>query len=233
VFSAKAGITKLLDKIASLGGNDLHTRNLHPLLLKFYDEHGQLAAGLSISSEGEILRILNEYHKKIGELARNIFMNKTERHASILQMGELVSSEIISIYLSSIGVDHLLFDARDYLVADSRGCVKKVLDFPEHFTKKKILITQGFISRDENGRNTILSFMGSNLTLAHFAVKLKKPFIPLEVTFHENKMKFDNYIVSSQVVGVLKKGIENKSEVKINVKPYDLSNKGITLNCLS
>jgi aspartate kinase len=93
------------------------------------------------------------------------------------------------MYLTSIGIDNLWFDARDYVITDENhkeSNVVNVLDFQHLFSKNKVLVTQGFIGRNEKGENTVLGFDGSDESAAQMAVFLKKNGWLTTMHFHKD-----------------------------------------------
>ena len=93
----------------------------------------------------------------------------------IICFGELLSTRIVSAYLTKIGIENNWFDARSYVKTDSNYRDAKV-DWQlteELITKKvdtsKINITQGFIAANDTENTTTLGREGSDYTAGIFA----------------------------------------------------------------
>lgn len=176
VFSAMAGVTRLLESIFQAGKSEGNIRELNSLLTKFEDMHLLFISELF----GKIDRDVPYVEKLFDELRRIVlqktdFVNEDHRRASILQFGELVSCGIVSDYLNSININHKLLDARDHIVTSDnhkdaeiievKG-LKEVLENQEC----EIFIIQGFIGRNSKGEETVLSLNGSDLTAAEVGI---------------------------------------------------------------
>src|ERR1051326_532959 len=93
--------------------------------------------------------------------------------------GELLSTTIISFYLTEIGVDNNWFDVRDVIRTDDNFrdanidwefTSSKVEDYVlPLFSDRNILLTQGFIGATDENESTTLGREGSDYTAAVFA----------------------------------------------------------------
>ena len=98
-----------------------------------------------------------------------------EYYDQVIVYGELISSAIMSIYLESEHIENKWVDITGIIKTDSNFCNANV-DFYESANKIKkvyktkikseIIITQGFIGSDKNGRRTSLGFEGSDYSAA-------------------------------------------------------------------
>lgn len=97
----------------------------------------------------------------------------------IVSMGELLSSCILSYYLSSNNCENKLLDIRDCFVSDSNYKEANInwtksQELTNNFFKKNtnsLVVTQGFIASDEHGDTTSLGREGSDYSasiLAYF-----------------------------------------------------------------
>src|SRR6478609_152965 len=95
----------------------------------------------------------------------------------VVSLGEVISSFVLSQYLSEVGVINEWIDARDYISTDKTFREGRV-DWDRTRTKtqrlneilsKKIIITQGFIGSNPEGLTTTLGREGSDYTAAIFA----------------------------------------------------------------
>jgi aspartate kinase len=101
-----------------------------------------------------------------------------EMYDGIICYGELLSTKIVSDYLHSIDVKTKWVDARNFIQTDSNfreasvkwneteETVNRIL---KPFIDRSIVITQGFIGRDEKNNTTTLGREGSDYTAAIFA----------------------------------------------------------------
>ena len=92
----------------------------------------------------------------------------------LVGFGELISTKIVSAYLSKIGVTNKWLDVRDYIKTDSNHRDAKVnWELTEDIIENKIdystlNITQGFLGGN-NGKTTTLGREGSDYTAGIFA----------------------------------------------------------------
>lgn len=95
----------------------------------------------------------------------------------VISLGEVISSVIVSHYLSQQGLPCQWLDARNYIITDTafrEGKVdwKKTEEHIHQLTpdlQKNIILTQGFIGSNELGFTTTLGREGSDYTAAIFA----------------------------------------------------------------
>ncbi len=93
----------------------------------------------------------------------------------VICFGELLSSTIVSAYLSHHGVENNLLDARRYIITDSKHRAANVdwnttqERMAELRLNEGIVLTQGFIASDTSGLSTTLGREGSDYTAAILA----------------------------------------------------------------
>ena len=93
----------------------------------------------------------------------------------IVCYGELISTTIVSCYLSSIGLDNVWNDVRNLIKTDESYRDAKVdwehteLAISEHIDQKKLNIVQGFLGGNSKGNTTTLGREGSDYTAGIFA----------------------------------------------------------------
>jgi aspartate kinase len=103
-------------------------------------------------------------------------MSYNQAYDSLVGLGELLSTQIVSAWLLEKGLNHQWLDARKYILTDSSWRMASVkmeetrkqictLDF----SKADIALTQGFIGSNETGEMTTLGREGSDYTAALFA----------------------------------------------------------------
>ena len=172
VFSAIANVTNLLEDLVDLYFNNpqqlkiklLEIRNIHTQITKelFEKDHQVFIAIDEIFSELDVF------------LKTNSNKNLSFVYDQIVSAGELLSSKILSNYLTNKSFENILVDARDIIKtndkyqnanidwASTKDKIKSYLvDFP--------IITQGFIGSDSSNYTTTLGREGSDFTAAIIA----------------------------------------------------------------
>jgi aspartate kinase len=108
-------------------------------------------------------------------LERNTSQRYNYVYDQIICFGELLSTRIVSAYLSKIGMENNWFDVRNYIKTDSNYRDAKVnWELTERIinTKvdsQKLNITQGFIAANDTENTTTLGREGSDYTAGIFA----------------------------------------------------------------
>jgi aspartate kinase len=144
------------------------------------------------------LNFIEAYHKKImdelfdkeetiyskvdilfSELSWFLERNTSQRYNyvydQIICFGELLSTRIVSAYLSKIGIENNWFDVRNYIKTDSNYRDAKVnWELTERIItnkvdSQKLNITQGFIAANDTENTTTLGREGSDYTAGIFA----------------------------------------------------------------
>ena len=115
----------------------------------------------------------------LGELSWFLARNTSQRYNyvydQIICFGELLSTKIVSAYLTKIGVENNWFDVRNYIKTDSNYRDAKVdWDLTQDIItnkldRNKLNITQGFIAANDTENTTTLGREGSDYTAAIFA----------------------------------------------------------------
>lgn len=99
----------------------------------------------------------------------------------IVPFGELLSTKIVSTYLNKTGYKNRWIDARNFVITTNKNRAANVLweeSVPlingslKPLVEKQTVITQGFIGRGLNHKNTTLGREGSDYTAAIFAYAL-------------------------------------------------------------
>jgi aspartate kinase len=123
--------------------------------------------------------IYKEIDILLGELSWFLARNTSQRYNyvydQIICFGELLSTKIVSAYLSKIGIDNNWFDVRNYIKTDSNYRDAKVdwkltqKIIAEKLDATKLNITQGFIAANDTENTTTLGREGSDYTAGVFA----------------------------------------------------------------
>jgi aspartate kinase len=139
------------------------------------DFHKNLMAGLFEQDD----KIYKEIDVLLGELSWFLARNTSQRfnyvYDQIVCFGELLSTKIVSAYLTKIEVENNWFDVRNYIKTDSNYRDAKVdWDLTQDLisTKldaSKLNITQGFIAANDTENTTTLGREGSDYTAGIFA----------------------------------------------------------------
>ncbi len=104
-------------------------------------------------------------------------MNYDQTYDQIVSVGEIISTKIVSAYLTSVGINNRWQDARDFICTDNTYREGKVdwhateMKAKEklHFTTENILVTQGFIGSTSENFTTTLGREGSDYTASIIA----------------------------------------------------------------
>lgn len=195
IISAMAGITRLLRLIFIIKTEVKIDEELKILMIslclnEFKRTHSELIFKLfSDSDRGGVMDTFESLFNNL-ESSINAYKqenNKDEFYASLLQFGELASSQILSRYMSNVGIENKWFDAREYVVTDDNYREAEILDikesFKDFFTDDKVLMSQGFIGRNKAGENTVVGFDGSDYSAGCFANSLTKDSDKVTITF--------------------------------------------------
>jgi aspartate kinase len=126
----------------------------------------------------------------------------------IVPFGELLSTKIVSIYLNKIGYKNRWIDARNFVITTNKNRAANVLweeSVPlingslKPLVEKQTIITQGFIGRGLNHKNTTLGREGSDYTAAIFAFALDAESVTIwkdvEGIMNADPRKFENAVL--------------------------------------
>lgn len=184
VVSALSGVTNELTAIANVGAAD--ARDIAARIETLVERHRAFCAELDLDPDavlGERLAILHALGSDARAAARAL-----DWQADVLAQGELLSSTLGAAYLRAQGLDFGWCDARDWLSAVSLpnasawaqrlsvNCRYLGEDgFRERFAAQpaRMLISQGFIARHDDGGTAILGRGGSDTSAAYFGALLK------------------------------------------------------------
>ncbi|MCG1037480.1 aspartate kinase [Polaribacter sargassicola] len=173
VISAMGKITNAFEDVIEAYYNK--TEELSSKLGIIEDFHKNLMNDLFDADDS----IYKEIDILLGELSWFLARNTSQRYNyvydQIICFGELLSTKIVSAYLSKIGVDNNWFDVRNYIKTDSNYRDAKVdWDLTQELINKKVdssklNITQGFIAANDTENTTTLGREGSDYTAGIFA----------------------------------------------------------------
>ncbi|TMM29642.1 aspartate kinase [Polaribacter aestuariivivens] len=173
VVSAMGKMTNAFEEVVDAYYNK--EENL-PDKLNFIEEYHNNIMEALFAKDDEIYKDVAILFGELGWfLARNTSQRFNYVYDQIICFGELLSTKIISAYLTKIGLENIWFDVRNYIKTDSNYRDAKV-DWSlteEIITNKvdatKINITQGFIAANDTENTTTLGREGSDYTAGIFA----------------------------------------------------------------
>ena len=180
VHSALAGITDRLERLLDAAALKAPEEELRAI----EERHRRLAQELGVPVDAEVERQLAE----LREIAAGIALVREvsdRTRARVMAAGELLLTPIGARFLASRGLPAQAVDARTLLRAErqagaARGSfLAAVAGFaPDAALRARLeetaplLITQGFIARDEEGHTVLLGRGGSDTSAAYLAAKL-------------------------------------------------------------
>ncbi len=176
VVSAMGKTTNLLENVISAYLGE-HNAKCKEVVSEFKQYHLEILKGLF---ENPNHSVYEEVSKLFGKMASFLDVNKSKNHSfvydQVVSFGEMVSSAIVSAYLSEIGLKNELLDVRKCIKTDANYRDANVdWDATQEKIQKKvntsgITITQGFLgSETTNNFTTTLGREGSDYTAAIFA----------------------------------------------------------------
>jgi len=176
VISALGGVTDELLKCGSLAANSeiCYKESLQKLTERHLNAVKQL---LPLTNQSSVLSFVMQQFNEVEDICNGIFLlnDFTDRTKDrILSYGELISSQLISAYLSSEGLQNKWVDTRKLIKTDSQFTkatveVEKTQQNIQSFfaeATEDLFVVPGFVASDSNGNNTTLGRGGSDFTAA-------------------------------------------------------------------
>lgn len=169
VLSAMSGTTNSLLEISGEIKNGNVEKALS-LIKKLEEKYFDVISELYSSEEKkkEALQIIKEIFGEIRRLANQRYTNQTEKE--IVAKGEIISTNLMYLYMQETDKNVVLVSALDFMFTDNNGepaytsirnRLKEIL--PQH-EDRDIIITQGFICRNPEGKVDNLLRGGSDFT---------------------------------------------------------------------
>lgn len=161
VLSAMSGTTNSLIQISESIRQQDPEAAIH--ILRTLDEKNK-ATCLELGID----YVVRSYMDELMDICRAPYTPRTEKQ--IVSYGEIISTTMVCHYLQNQGFDAVLMPALDYMRLDANGepdmnTTKALLEQSlSQYGQHKIIITQGFICRDEAGRIDNLKRGGSDYT---------------------------------------------------------------------
>ncbi len=190
----KQGYSICIVHSALKGVSDLLQQFLHPdeqnqsinHAKKIKEQHLQLATRLGLEGASLLAPYFTQLEKVVDEVENRVHIDE-RREAELLALGELMATTLGSAYLNKNGLQTHRKDARNYLksipqknTSAKQSVLGAVCDddedekLQESFSEANaVILTQGFIARDDEGKTVLLGRGGSDVSAAYFAAKLK------------------------------------------------------------
>ncbi|MAN28394.1 MULTISPECIES: aspartate kinase [Mesonia] len=187
----KTGITHKVVVISAMGKT---TNALEKVIHSYFEEDTSLTENIQVikTYHHQILmelfpdKSLPVFHKVkhlFEELETFLNRNKSPNYDyvydQVIGFGELISTTIVSEYLSFLNIENTWLDARNLIKTDATYRDAKVnwvsteKKIQENIQGNKLYLTQGFIASDPNNFTTTLGREGSDYTAGIFAYCLK------------------------------------------------------------
>jgi aspartate kinase len=204
-------------------------------------------------------KIFTDIEILFGQLSSFLIQNKSKNYSliydQIVGFGELLSTKIMSAYLSEINIKNTWIDVRDYIKTDNFYRNAKV-DWGkteqniQQLNAEKLIITQGFLGSNNELKTTTLGREGSDFSAAIFAFCLNAKSVTIwkdvPGVLNADPRSFENtqllnhisykeaiemsFYGASVIHPKTLKPLENKN-IPLYVRPfYELENNGTTVS---
>ena len=168
VVSAMGKTTNALERVVEFYFNK---SDYQQEIAKIKEEHIQIARGLFDENHHVFSEIKLFFDDIESFLRRNKSPNYNFVYDQVVTCGEMISSKILSVYLSDNEMGNQWLDARDFIKTDT-NYREGVVNWEEteknisQLDKAKTYVTQGFIGSDENNFTVSLGREGSDYSAA-------------------------------------------------------------------
>jgi diaminopimelate decarboxylase/aspartate kinase len=182
VHSALKGVSNALENVLVAAAAGTSTDELAAIRQQHYD----LAEALGIDGPALLDATLHELEQLVAGV-RLIREVSVRVHVRIMALGELMATHLGVEYLIQAGIPAAWMDARDVLTSISSSGGQRKQDYlaavceasPDSYLIEKIsklgkvVVTQGFIARNEMGETVLLGRGGSDTSAAYFSARLQ------------------------------------------------------------
>lgn len=179
IISAMGKNTNKLEELVEAFWKN-ETGNKQAIIKELKDFHFNIANDLIADKKHPIFSNLEDLLMELECLVEKKYNNISydEIYDGIICYGELLSTRIVSDYLQSTEIKNKWVDARNFIQTDSNfregrvkwaeteETIKRIL---KPYIDRSVVITQGFIGRDEQNNTTTLGREGSDYSAAIFA----------------------------------------------------------------
>lgn len=182
VCSALSGVSNLLEDLADKAARGEH----HATLERIREKHQRLGSALGVDTNNLVGMHLEELDRLalgaslVGEVSARL-------HARFLARGELMATRLGAAFLRAKGIDTTWIDIRDHLRSvpePGATHVRNILSASCPFDPDPamqcafeavggVVVTQGFIARDDDGGTVLLGRGGSDTSASVIAARLR------------------------------------------------------------
>ncbi|SNR17455.1 aspartate kinase [Tenacibaculum jejuense] len=176
VISAMGKMTNAFERLIKAYTES--TDDVKPALEAIKDFHTEMLDGLFDKGDEVYTKVMYLFGELAGRMAINTSADYNYIYDQIVGFGEILSTTIVSAYLTKIGVENQWLDVREYIKTDNNYRDAKVnWELTETIIKEKVdttklNITQGFLGNDGE-YTTTLGREGSDYTAGIFAYCLE------------------------------------------------------------
>ncbi|MDJ0939068.1 MAG: bifunctional aspartate kinase/diaminopimelate decarboxylase [Woeseiaceae bacterium] len=181
VHSALQGISNALEKIL----DDAAYTDTSGQVEAVRSQHLELAKALGLDGSALLSDMLHELEQLVAgvRLVREVSVRVRVR---VMALGELMATTLGAAYLESRGLPVQWMDAREMLTSLGRSGPQRTRDYLSAIcdhdadpalaerleTTGKVVVTQGFIARNQQGETVLLGRGGSDTSAAYLAARL-------------------------------------------------------------
>ena len=182
VHSALQGVSNELERVLQVAADGKTSDGLAAIRTQHY----QLATALSLDGDALLGDMLHELEQLVAgvRLVREVSVRVRVR---VMALGELMATRLGAMHLQSVGLPVAWADARDLLTSVGSSGGQRAQDYLSakcdpttdvEFQKKmdaigEVILTQGFIARNEWGETVLLGRGGSDTSASYFAARLQ------------------------------------------------------------
>jgi aspartate kinase len=210
VVSAMGKTTNKLEKIVALKteGDD----SFNEALISLMNEHTETLKELFPSGTNPVYDVVIGVFSGLSKTLVEYNGDDYDfLYDQVVSAGEILSTRIVSAYLSSEGIRNRWIDIRRHLITDSsyreakveKDITEKNLNDAFNFSQSKIFVTQGFIGSDKDGNTTTLGREGSDYTAALIANLLDAEKVILwkdvDGIYNADPKLFDDAIILKEI----------------------------------
>jgi aspartate kinase len=184
VLSALSGTTNVLVEIGQKlfqKDNVVALEIIHKLHQHYHEFIEALYTGDSFKTEAN--EVINKHFEFISSLTE-VFFNKRLNN-ELLARGELMSTQMFSLYLQECGIQSTLINALDFMYIDEdkepniQFIMEKLSEILDKYLDTDLFITQGYICRNHEGEIDNLQRGGSDYTATLIGAALKSSEIQI------------------------------------------------------
>ncbi len=184
VVSAVAGTTDQLESLGELAVRS-DPQSMETMITDILSKHRDLIGDLELASDDTLQSVVQSARSELEQLSAAIRLSEGDARQlqdALSSIGEFLSSHLLAGYLSSIGIDAVMADAREIMMTDSQ--FGKALPLMKESTERAraevlpyldqgvVPVMQGFIGKSQDGLITTLGRGGSDYSATLVAAML-------------------------------------------------------------